>query len=63
MTFQSYDDAELFPIERCDAAILAHEAQSPELKEKVREAQWQMVDRGEADMDAAFIIAVEKLVK
>lgn len=49
------------PIERINAAMdtfLAHDGS--DFAARVNERQWTKVEKGEADMDAAFVIAVEE---
>ena len=56
---------ETMSLERINAA---HDAYFPlmdtngELCEKIRDEQWDLVAKNEADMDAAFVLTVEKLV-
>lgn len=63
MTYD-YNDRETFTDERCDAAMDAYLPlmDNSAICDEIRDRQWAMVEAGKADMDAAFVIAVEELV-
>lgn len=41
------------------AATASNDAAASEYADKIRQDQWSRVERGEADMDTAFVLAVE----